>query len=111
MPLATFRAADELAEDPAEGVVELVRDALLERNDGVVRDMDILRADLRAALRDVAETDACRLADEIGAVFSVQRMHLQLRQPHKEARPVELLFVLRVVGDHVEDVLAEKALD
>src|SRR5262249_32495425 len=39
-------------------IVELVDDALFERNDRVVGDVDVLGADLRAALRDVAEAEA-----------------------------------------------------
>src|SRR5436190_582548 len=35
-------------------VVKLVHHALLERDDGIVRDRDVLGADLRAALGDVA---------------------------------------------------------
>src|SRR3990172_9478896 len=102
--------ARKLAEDPADGIVIPVGHPLLEGNDGVVRDVNILRADLRAALGNVAQANARRLAYELRPVLRVQRVHLQLRQAHEEARPVELLLVLRVVTDDVADVLSEETL-
>src|SRR4029079_12172132 len=83
---------------------------LFPRNDGVVRDGDALRTDLRAALRDVAVADPVRLAQLGDAVLGVQRVHLQRRRVDQEARPDELL-VLVVVAKHVADVLAQEALD
>src|SRR5258708_10794500 len=44
--------------DPGQRVVELGHDPLLERDDRVVGDVDFLRTDLGAALRDFAETAA-----------------------------------------------------
>src|SRR5271170_5503920 len=62
------RRAAALLEDPAEQahhrIVVGVGDALLERDDGVVGDLDVLRADLGAALGDVAEADAALLLEE-----------------------------------------------
>src|SRR3990170_6214852 len=104
-------ATADLAQDPAHRVVVAVRHPFLERDDGVVRDVDVLRTDLGAALRDVAVADPRRLADQFRAVDGVQRVHHQLRQPHQEARPEEARLVLRMVPDHVADVLAEEALD
>src|SRR3990170_2520443 len=104
-------ATADLAQDPAHRVVVAVGYAFLERDDGVVRDVDVLRTDLGAALRDVAVADARRFAYQLRAVDGIQRVHLQLRQPHQEARPEEARLVLRVVPDHVADVLAEEALD
>src|SRR3972149_5717644 len=50
-------APRQLTEDPAEGVVVPVRPPLLEGDDGVVRDVDVLRTDLLAekALDALAE--------------------------------------------------------
>src|SRR3990170_3610152 len=100
-----------LAQHPAHRVVEPVRHPLLEGDDGVVGDVDVLRADLRAALGDVAEADPRQLADELCPVGGVQGGHLQLRQPHEPAGAAEHLLVLRVVADDVTDILAEEALD
>ena len=92
------------------GIEELVHHPLLERDDRVVGDGDVLGADLRAALGDVAEPDAVR-PPEIGhAVLGVERVHLERRGVHEEARADELLVQL-VVAQHVADVLAEEALD
>src|SRR5688572_2698618 len=105
---AVLALAAELAEEPDDGVEEVVGDALLERDDGVVGDVDVLRADLGAALRDVAEADARLLADELRAVGPrVERMHVEPGRLDEEPRAREDLLVLLVVADHVADVLAE----
>src|SRR2546425_4422472 len=98
---------------PDEGpqrIVELVGDALLERDDGVVGDGDLLGADLRAALRDVAVSDSPRCLQLSPAVLGVERMHLEGGDVHEESRPHELL-VLVVVAKDVANVLAEETLD
>src|SRR5438093_2449212 len=63
-------AAAELAQQPHDRV-EVVGHPLLHRNDAVVGDVDVLRAYLSAALRDVAEADARLRAHELGAVDRV----------------------------------------
>ncbi len=87
-----------------------VDDALLERDDGVVGDLDVLRADLGAAFGDVAEADPEFLADEVDPVLVVEGVHLQRGDADEEARAAELVL-LRVVAEDVADVLAEEALD
>src|SRR2546425_5819047 len=101
----------ELAEQPDDGVEEVVRHPFLERDDRVVRDVDLLGADFRAALRDVAEPDARGLPYELRAVERIERVHVQARQLDEEPRPREGALVLLVVPDDVADVLAEEALD
>ena len=48
---------------PGERVVVRVGHPLLERDDRVVGDLDVLRADLGAALRDVAQADAAAVLE------------------------------------------------
>src|SRR5262249_35990251 len=103
--------AAQLPEHPHDGVVVVVDHALLQRNDRVVGDLDVLRADLGAALRDVAEPEAGSRPDELPAVHGVERVHVQLGQAHEEARPEELGLVLVVVPDDVADVLAQETFD
>src|SRR5262249_58003927 len=91
-------------------IVEAVHDALLERDDRVVRDVDAFRAHLAAALRDVAESDARRVLHEAHPVLAVDRMHLERRDAHEEPWPGELVLEL-VRAQHVADVLAEEAFD
>src|SRR4029077_19372755 len=59
-----------------ERIVVRVYDALLERNDRVVRDGDRLGADLGATLGDVAVADPSLLAKVGAAVLLVERVHL-----------------------------------
>src|SRR5437867_7131874 len=102
--------APEPAPEAAQGVVEVVHDAFLQRDDGIVGDVDRLRADLRAALRDVAEADPGLLPEVSGARGDVERVHLEARQADEEAGAREVILLV-VVPEHVTDVLAEEALD
>src|SRR2546428_3047590 len=101
----------KLAQQPHDGIEELVGHPLLERDDRVVRDTDVLGTDLGTTLRDVAEADAGRVLDEGRAVDRVERVHVEAGQLDEEARPRERALVLLVVADDVADVLAEEALD
>ena len=76
----------------------------------VVGDVDVLRADLRAALGDVAVADVVLLLQIRNTVLDVERVHLERGRVDEEARPDELV-VLGVIAQHVADVLAEEALD
>src|SRR5262249_33665955 len=109
--ICTSLLAGDLAEEPQDRVVVPVDHALLERDDAVVGDVDVLRADLGAALGDVAEADPGHVADHLPTVEGVQRVHLQFGQPDEEAGPGEALLLLVVVPDDVADVLAQEALD
>ena len=91
-------------------VVVPVGHALLQRDDRVVGDLDPLRADLGAALRDVAERDARLVLHEVGAVGGVERVHLERGDADEEAR-AEVAALQVVVAQDVADVLAEEALD
>src|SRR5438128_6086466 len=77
----------EPAQQPHDGIEELVGHPLLERDDRVVRDVDVLGADLGTTLRDVAEADAGRVLDEGRAVDRVGRVHVDGGQLEDEARP------------------------
>src|SRR6202030_2224715 len=102
--------APELAQEPSERVVEIVHDAFLQGDDRVIRDVDVLRAHFRAAFRDVAQADAELVLEEGSAGDAVERMHLQRRDAHEEARTAERVLLI-VIAQDVADVLAEEALD
>src|SRR5829696_2137488 len=99
----------DLAHQPFGRVVELVGDALLEGDDRVVRDVDVYRADLGAALGDVAEAEAVVLLEVGEPIGLVHGVHLQPLVPDEEPRAREL-GVLVVRSKYVADVLAHKAL-
>lgn len=74
--------AEETAEEPGYRIIELGDDSFLQRDDGVVGDLDFLGADFGAAFRDVAETDVpfvFEIAKTVGCVF---RMHLETGGPY-----------------------------
>ena len=102
--------AANLAPQPTDRVVVLVGHAFLERDDGVVGDLDVLGTDLGAALVDVAVADAAVVLQLLLAVSLVERMHLQAGRSHQEARPEELELGL-VVAQDVAGVHAQEALD
>src|ERR1700687_3289111 len=103
-------AEAEPAQHPHHRVVA-VGHALLQGDDAVVGDVDVLRADLGAALGDVAEPDARVVVQEPGAIHGVERVHLERGGLDEEARAREGLLLLLVVADDVADVLAQEALD
>ena len=71
-PLAVY-----LPQKPAHGVVEVINHTLLKRDDRVVGDVNIFRANFRAAFRDVAQTDTDFVFEQFGSRQAVQRMHFQ----------------------------------
>ena len=88
---AVAASAAELAPGPLDRVVVLVGDALLERDDRVVGDLDVLRADLGAALGDVAVADPAAVLEVLAPVGLVDRVHLEPGRPDEEARAHERL--------------------
>src|SRR5882724_4123360 len=103
--------AGELAREPHDRVVLLGHHPFFEGNQSIIRDVDVLGADLGAALGDVAVAEAGLGLSEVEAVIGVERMHLELGDAHEIARSREGGLVLRVIADDVADVLAEEALD
>src|SRR6187431_1620156 len=103
-------AAAEEALEQAQGIVELIHDAFLQRDDCVVRDRDVLRTNLRAALRDIAQADAVAVLQVLQAIRGVERVHLQGGDVYEEAWSDELVVHV-VIAQDVAHVLAEEALD
>src|SRR5256885_11635887 len=71
-------------------IIKFVHHALLERDDGVIRDVNLLRANLRAAFRDVAKSEAEFVLEQRGAVAAVERMHIEAGDADEEAWTGEL---------------------
>src|SRR5579859_958253 len=86
---APLRTAAQPLGDRPDGVEVDIVHALLERDDGIVGDLDVLGAHLRAALGDVAVTDARLSFEHRAAVQDVLRVHVEARDAHHETRPVE----------------------
>ena len=95
-------------EDPkksAQRVVQLVNDPLLEGDDRVVRDCDVLRTYLGAALGDVAVPDAMIVGKIRGAILGIKWMHLEGGAVHEESWAGEL-GVQTMIAQDVTHVLA-----
>lgn len=103
-------AAENFAEEPPHGVEETVGNALFQGNYGVVRDVNLLRADLRAAFGDVAPADPGGVLHKFRAVGAVVGVHLQPGQPDKKAGAGKFGFLF-VLPQNVANVLAQKALN
>ena len=101
----------DLAAQPRHRVVRGVDHPLLQRDDGVVGDLDVLGAHLGAALGDVALAQALLLLEELAPVVDVEGVHLQLGRAGEEPRTGVGRLVLLVVPDDVAHVLAQVALD
>src|SRR4029453_12978355 len=86
----------DLLEDPQEpgDRVEVpIHDPLFERDDGVVGDVDVLRTDLGAALRDVAVTDAVLVLERRNTILGIERIHLEVRGVDQETRADALVML------------------
>src|SRR5260370_10365298 len=105
-----FSGAADLADKHEQRIIVFIHHPLLERDDGVVGDMDIFGAYLSAALGDVAETDAQFLLQHLCPRDAVQRMHVKRSRTDEEARSAKLLL-FAVLAQNMADVLAEKALN
>src|ERR1700730_10015871 len=70
-------SAANLADKHEQRIVKLIHHPLLQRNDGIVGDVDIFRADLGAALRDVTEANAQFFLQQMRTGGAVERMHLK----------------------------------
>src|SRR5215831_10999281 len=100
-----------LGAEPDQRIVLAAHHALLHRDQRVVGDLDVLRADLGAALGDVAVAEAEVVLGDLPAVRGVGRVHLQFGDPHQEPGAGERALVVGMVTDHVADVLTQEALD
>lgn len=93
-----------------ERVEELIYDALFQRNNGVVGDVDTFRTDFCTAFGNIAEADALRLAQVREPVFGIERMHFQSGSVNEKSRTDEFLMKVMVAKD-VADILAQEAFD
>src|SRR4029450_10936931 len=91
-------------------IVELVDDAFLQRDDGIFRNRDVLRAHLRATPCDVAETDAVAAPQMAEAWLGIERVHLERGVVENEAGADEL-FVQVMITQDVADILAQETFD
>src|ERR1700685_2814835 len=77
-----LRSSGDLRAEPDQRVEPPSGDALLHRDDRVVGDLDVLGADLGAALGDVAVPEAEVVLRDVAPVGFVGRVHLKLRDAH-----------------------------
>src|SRR5689334_16667945 len=98
------------AKQPGKRIVKLVHNPLLQRNDGVLCDGDVLRANLAAAGGDIAIADAMRLCQLGDAILDIERMHFERSNMDEEARPGELVE-MAMLAQNVAHVLAEETFD
>src|SRR4051812_44688310 len=100
-------------EDPQQlldRIVEPIDDALLERNDRVLRNRNVFRAHLRAAAGNVTEADAVLLLERRDAIGGIERVHLERGRVRQKAWSDELV-VQFVIAQDVADILEEKTFD
>src|SRR5262252_11159471 len=95
--------------DPGDGIIKGSSDALLQRNDGVVSDVDVFGTDLGTTLGDIAQTNAKGVLEFAQAVSRVQRMHGQRSNAHHEARSSKV--VPPMVTQDMADILTEEAFN
>src|SRR5712675_1962512 len=95
-PTVSTRRATYLSDNPNQRIVKFVHHPLLQRNNGVIRNVNIFRADLRATFRDVAKPDAQLILQQLRPRNAIHRMHFQSRHAHKKSRSAKLLVLVMV---------------
>ncbi len=98
------------AKELLDRIVEPVRHPFLQGDDGVVGDVDALRAHRGAALGDVAVADPVIGLQILETVLGVDRIHFEGGGVDEETRPYEFLMEF-MVAQNVTDILAQEALD
>src|SRR5271154_606291 len=109
-PRLDFLSGPNLADEHEQRIIELIHHPLLQRNDGVVRDMNIFRTDLGAALGDVTEADAELFLQHLCPGDAVKRMHLKRSDAYEEPRATKLLLLVVVTQD-VANILAKETFN
>ena len=94
----------------AKRIVMLVDDTFFERNNRIIRDGYVLRANLCTAFCDVAVADAEKVFQLLGPVFGIERMHFERSRINQKSR-ADKFVMLFMIAKHVTNVLAQKALD
>src|SRR5262245_10932391 len=84
--LRPLLASHEHSPQSRQRIVEIVDHPFFQRDDRVVGNVDVLGTDFRAALRDVAEAESELLLQQLRSRKTVQRMHLEPRDPDEKAR-------------------------
>src|SRR5690348_13227264 len=102
--------AANFADQAKDRVVKLVHNAFLERNDGIVCDVNAFGTDLGATLSDVAEADAERFFQERSARSGVERMHFEAGDADEKSGAA-VFAMLGMVAKDVANVLAEETFN
>src|ERR1700722_11834511 len=109
-PSSLSSRSPDLPHKHQQRIIVLIHHPLLQRNNGVIGDVNILRTHLRAALRNVAESQPQLLLQYARPRNSVKRMHLQRSRTHKETRPSKLLL-FAMLPQNMTHILTKKALN
>ena len=95
---------------PSQRVIKFIHHSFFQRNNPVVRDLNLLRTNLGAAFRDVALPDPVGFAQLRYPIFGIERVHLQGGRVNQETRPDKAIVHLMIAQD-VADILTKKTLD
>src|SRR2546427_2914273 len=71
------RLSRELPQEPPHWIVKVIHHALLERNDRVVRNVNVFGANFGAALGNITEANPEIILEQFSARRGVERMHFQ----------------------------------
>jgi hypothetical protein len=91
-------------------IIKLIDHSFFERDDGVICDVDVFRADFGAAFCDVAIADVSFVFEKLETVCFIERVHFETGSTYQEARSHELIFAI-MVSQNMANVLTEEALN
>ena len=98
------------SEQSFDRIVEFVYHALLQRNDGVIRDCDTFRTNLGTTFRDIAIPNPLRFSELLETVLRIERMHFERGHINEKPRPDKFLMLL-MFPENVANILTQKALN
>src|SRR5690349_1413959 len=100
----------EQSEQSPQRVVITVGYTLFQGYDRIVGDRDVFRADVGAALGDIAKANTVAMLQVTHAILHIEGVHLQRRRIDHVARACES-FVQVMLAQHVAYILTKEALD
>ena len=82
----TFHFLFSSPPNPSQRIVGIIHDTFLQRNNAIVRDVNVLGTDLRATFGDIAQADVQVVLENPQALARVERVHVEAGHADHEAR-------------------------
>src|SRR5438874_6712599 len=82
--------------NPSQWIIKLIHHPFFQRNNSVVRDLNLLRTNLGTTFRDVAVADSVGFAQFRHPIFGIEGVHLERGGVNQKARPDKAIMHLMI---------------